>query len=159
MDSTTTPKKIGRKTPPNFEVKNVKVIESMSEETLCFEASLYVDGKKVGHASNHGHGGPDMQDFDSPEGEAAFREVAVAYEGPDAFEPGTILVADAVAEYDYQKRARAWRREGLPVTVIMWSDDSGYGYVSMAGLGSAERIDAVLAENKPAMYRVITKED
>lgn len=38
-------------------LKNVKHYESMSEETDCFEASLYVDGKKVGRVSNRGTGG------------------------------------------------------------------------------------------------------
>ena len=37
-------------------LKNVKHYESMSEETDCFEASLYVDGKKVGRVSNRGTG-------------------------------------------------------------------------------------------------------
>ena len=36
----------------------------MSEETLCFEASLYVDGQKVSRVSNSGQGGE--QRFDAP---------------------------------------------------------------------------------------------
>jgi len=45
-------------------LKNVKHYESMSEETDCFEASLYVDGKKVGRVSNRGTGGCHDYDFD-----------------------------------------------------------------------------------------------
>ena len=40
-----------------IEVKNVKFVEAFSEETYCFTASIRVDGKKVGEASNRGHGG------------------------------------------------------------------------------------------------------
>tara|TARA_R100000008_G_scaffold18544_2_gene9384 strand:- start:1113 stop:1616 length:504 start_codon:yes stop_codon:yes gene_type:complete len=40
-----------------IEVKNVKFVEAFSEETFCFTASIWVDGKKVGEASNRGHGG------------------------------------------------------------------------------------------------------
>ena len=40
-----------------IELKNIKHFESMSEETFCFNASLYVDGKRVGAVSNRGHGG------------------------------------------------------------------------------------------------------
>ena len=40
-----------------IEVKNVKIVEAFSEETFCFTASIRVDGKKVGEASNRGHGG------------------------------------------------------------------------------------------------------
>jgi hypothetical protein len=40
-----------------IELKNVKVYLGMSEETIAFNASLYVDGKKVGDAKNSGTGG------------------------------------------------------------------------------------------------------
>ncbi len=40
-----------------IEVKNVKFVEAFSEETFCFTASIWVDGKKVGEASNRGHVG------------------------------------------------------------------------------------------------------
>jgi hypothetical protein len=39
-------------------LKNVKVLESMSEETTCFSATIYIDGKRAGHAGNRGCGGP-----------------------------------------------------------------------------------------------------
>jgi len=45
-------------------LKNVKHYESMSEETYCFEASLYADGKRVGRVSNRGTGGCHDYDFD-----------------------------------------------------------------------------------------------
>ena len=47
-----------------IELKNIKHFESMSEETLCFNASLYVDGRKVGAVSNRGHGGCHEYGFD-----------------------------------------------------------------------------------------------
>ena len=47
-----------------IELKNVKHVESMSEETECFTANLYVDGKKIGAVSNRGHGGCHDYDFD-----------------------------------------------------------------------------------------------
>lgn len=40
-----------------IEVKNIKVNMMFSEETICFKADLYLDGKKVGHCENDGHGG------------------------------------------------------------------------------------------------------
>ena len=40
-----------------IELKNIKLYLSMSQETYCFEASMYVDGKKVSRVSNRGHGG------------------------------------------------------------------------------------------------------
>jgi len=40
-----------------IEIKSLKVAGNMSEETIAFTASLWVDGKKVGEAKNQGHGG------------------------------------------------------------------------------------------------------
>lgn len=38
-------------------VKNVKIAEFMSEETVCFTATVYENGKKIGEAKNDGQGG------------------------------------------------------------------------------------------------------
>ncbi len=41
----------------NIELKKFKHAAFASEETLCFKATVYVDGKKFGEASNNGQGG------------------------------------------------------------------------------------------------------
>lgn len=41
-----------------FEIKNFKYLESRSEETYCFSAVLYANGKKVADCGNSGQGGP-----------------------------------------------------------------------------------------------------
>ena len=38
-------------------LKNLKFHEDMSEETPCFSADLYENGKLIAHVSNRGHGG------------------------------------------------------------------------------------------------------
>jgi hypothetical protein len=43
-----------------LELKKISVHAQLSEETPCYTANLFVDGKLFGHVSNHGHGGPDM---------------------------------------------------------------------------------------------------
>ena len=40
-----------------IELRNVKHMPSLSEETECFSAIIYIDGKKRGDARNRGHGG------------------------------------------------------------------------------------------------------
>ena len=40
-----------------FKLKNLKVNEAMSEETVCFSAKLYENGKFVAYISNRGQGG------------------------------------------------------------------------------------------------------
>jgi hypothetical protein len=39
-------------------LKNLKIAQWASEETLCFRATVYVDGVKAGEVSNEGSGGP-----------------------------------------------------------------------------------------------------
>ncbi len=41
----------------NLELKNIKVYEQLSEETIAFSADIFVDKKKVGYATNNGRGG------------------------------------------------------------------------------------------------------
>lgn len=43
----------------NLELKGIKIAKFASQETYCFEAALYLDGKKVAIVSNQGHGGCD----------------------------------------------------------------------------------------------------
>jgi hypothetical protein len=42
----------------NIELKNVKILESQSQETFCFEATMYVDGERLCRVTNGGYGGP-----------------------------------------------------------------------------------------------------
>lgn len=47
---------------PKIELKNIKHSAFASEETHCYQATLYVDGKKFATVRNDGHGGCDMVD-------------------------------------------------------------------------------------------------
>jgi len=52
----------------DMELKAIKQYESMSEETYCYEANVYILGVKVGRVSNRGHGGCDDWDGDHDKG-------------------------------------------------------------------------------------------
>ena len=43
-----------------IELKNIKHSEFASQETHCFQATIYLDGKRVGTVENQGHGGCDF---------------------------------------------------------------------------------------------------
>lgn len=47
---------------PRIELKKLKIHDDMSEETLCYSAEVWVDGKPAFLASNHGTGGGDLFD-------------------------------------------------------------------------------------------------
>jgi len=49
-------------------LKNVKIYAGLSEETIAFNASVYIDGKKVGEAKNAGHGGSNDVDVRDKDG-------------------------------------------------------------------------------------------
>ena len=42
-----------------IELKNIKYAAFASQETSCYEATIYIDGKKAGTVENNGHGGSD----------------------------------------------------------------------------------------------------
>lgn len=48
--------------PISIEVKNLKYAAFASEETHCYSATIYVDGKRFCTGRNDGHGGCDMYD-------------------------------------------------------------------------------------------------
>ena len=45
-----------------LEVKNISHYARGSEETPCYNATVYINGKKAIEVSNEGHGGSDRQD-------------------------------------------------------------------------------------------------
>ena len=45
-----------------IELKNIKFAEFASQETACYQGTLYVDGKRFANVSNEGHGGCDSQE-------------------------------------------------------------------------------------------------
>lgn len=49
----------------NIEMKKIKHYASMSEETYCYEAVVYLDGKPFAELRNDGHGGADYV-YDHP---------------------------------------------------------------------------------------------
>lgn len=43
-----------------IDLKNIRTHEDMSEETLCFSATLYLDGERLAEVKNEGMGGSNM---------------------------------------------------------------------------------------------------
>lgn len=44
-----------------IELRNIRTNSALSDETTCYSATLYIDGKRAGEVMNHGHGGCDEQ--------------------------------------------------------------------------------------------------
>jgi len=91
-----------------LELKNIKHTAWASEETHCYQASLYVDGKPVAIVSNDGHGGAD-RDYPHPKFKgdyrAQMRDVSRYFSG---------LRRTAVTE---------WSPEGMEQCLEFWCAD------------------------------------
>jgi len=60
---------------PVIELRGIKRTAWASEETHCYQATLYVDGEKWGTVSNQGHGGCDDFHGEGSRGYADIREL------------------------------------------------------------------------------------
>lgn len=84
-----------------LELKNIKVLSANSQETECFNATLYVDGKRLASISNDGWGGPNRVypvkgPFNAPEFHAKLKEIDTYLNKTDA---GRKYVADFKRNY------------------------------------------------------------
>lgn len=62
----------------NIELRNIKIYEKLSEETIAFSANIYINGVNAGQADNTGHGGPTSYGYNSAKGKKLLDE-AEAY--------------------------------------------------------------------------------
>lgn len=70
-----------------LQLKKIKVYDELSEETNCFTAELYADGKKVATVKNDGRGGStDVYFTEGWRSESARQVVQYAKENPIVYE-------------------------------------------------------------------------
>lgn len=43
-----------------IELRKLKIVAALSQDSVCYTAEIWVDGQRAFHASNHGHGAADM---------------------------------------------------------------------------------------------------
>ena len=90
-----------------LELKNIKHTQWASEETHCYQAALYVDGKPVAIVSNDGHGGCD-RDYDHPKFKGDYR-----------------VTMKAVHDYfkSLPKEPSEWSEDGFAQQLEYWCAD------------------------------------
>ena len=106
-----------------YEVKNVKIHKDMSEETLCFSAAIYADGKRIGTAKNQGQGGPNHYEADDDEAFKALEAFAKergTVEEKFSFMETDIFIDELVNEFDWN---RILRRDCKTKTLFRTSDE------------------------------------
>ena len=93
-----------------LELKNIKYFASMHEETPCYRADIFINGKKAIHVSNNGCGGCDNQyvypSFGlTQNGLKEFEQYLAKLQGDD-FEPIDSWCHDRLYEYLDQKKIK-----------------------------------------------------
>lgn len=124
-------------------LRNLKVAQFASEETLCFRATVLFDGKPIAEASNQGHGG--NTDIRALNGQQAKVQEAekfakalppVISEFDEPHKPGQkmvlpmhleFLIDELAAEMDADKRLRArFRSDYARKVMFVIGDDCRY---------------------------------
>ena len=127
-----------------LELKNVKINETFSEETLMFMADLFVDGKKVGYANNDGRGGCTSYNAYENQRQALAKAEAFAltlpstiteFGGKDYEFKSTLesWIDDAVNKiYNDKAQAKAEKKmQKLMETQVVWGVPNGNSYKHM----------------------------
>lgn len=102
-------------------VKNVKIAEFMSEETICFTATVYENGKKIGDAKNDGQGGSTFVYLDRPHSKT-YEDEAEIEEKVDE------LIYAIDAEKQKAKIRKKVERDCIKHVCVGWMNEHGASY-------------------------------
>jgi len=110
-------------------VKAVKIHDGLSEETMCFEATLYIDGKKAASASNRGQGGCNEYHFIDAKVEKAFYSWTEKQEMEFDFEKEDQIVSKLVIAFDEDR----WcKRKSKTKTLFRLKGDAADGWRTLS---------------------------
>ena len=89
-------------------LKNVKTHNDMSEETTCFSASIYLDGRRVGTVSNHGTGGCNDYHWENRDAGRRIDSWADEQEMEFNFEKLDQIIDQLRVDFENKKQFRRW---------------------------------------------------
>lgn len=112
-----------------IELKNIKFSEWNSEETNCFQATIYFKGKKIGIAYNEGHGGATDIQTENIEAYKEFRDHCKAFaeaNKEEYYETFTIidLIFEEWLEEHYAKKDKARMQREFNKGICYTKDES-----------------------------------
>lgn len=146
---------------------NLKVNDRLSEETTCFSADMYLDGKYIGTAGNRGNGGCNDYHHPTREDRSAFEDYVQEWAketGHNGIEPQDSLVAAAMDHAERLKIAQRNARKGFAFTVFGFKGLEDWGKsIGMkvwqdewsVGVRAEEHVEAVVEKYQPDEYGVI----
>lgn len=135
----------------NITLGNVHYLESMSEETHCFTATVKVDGKPFCEAKNEGHGGPTFF-YPLNENDLGELERKIKQENPMVDTPyGTIpnslelVVGDLLDEYLLNREVKKFATK-LKKKIYLYDPKSDEILTIKKGIPNQTNLSAVKAK-------------
>lgn len=148
----------------DIQIKNVKFNDRLSEETICFTADIYVDGRKVGWAKNQGFGG--STDFGFPNDNGDLLKQVSEFLPPSKFSFQTSgiedFIDDAVYELYNKKEAdkleKKMKRSFEKYVCYGKKVDNGYSYTQLGFKGTPKLADVVKTrQGFDALQNMVTR--
>lgn len=134
-------------------LKSIKFLESMSEETNCFTANVYFDGKLVAYAKNNGRGGNTDVIRDPKCGVVLFKEFEEYCKSLPPYVNGSFtlpsdseMVVDNLFE-DWLKAKDRKKLENNMKKGLLFGTELAYDMVSWKGV----TLEVLLKQNNPTM--------
>lgn len=120
-----------------IELKNLKINLAFSQETIMFQADVYVDGMKTAYADNDGHGG--CTNYHAYQGKQALLKKAEAYAlslpkikyGSMTLDSNLEMIIDELLQKEVEKKERAKadkKIQKLTLNHIVWGVPNGDSY-------------------------------
>ena len=100
----------------HIELKKLKTHEDMSDETLCFSAEIWVDGRLLARVRNEGRGGSNNYDFNLTTDGTRWKEFSdwCKAQPPHVSQGYTIpcdtdlVIYDLIGKHERRKQLRRW---------------------------------------------------
>lgn len=134
-------------------LKNVKFLESMSEETNCFSADVYFDNKKIASCNNRGRGGNTDVLRDPSCGVVKFKEFEDYCNSLPPYVSGTFTLPsdmEMVVDGLFEKWLEAKEEKKLLTNMkkgLLFGSKDHYSMVSWKGV----TLEVLLNQNNPSM--------
>lgn len=135
----------------NVELRKVRTNKALSEETACFSAELWIDGRKAAAVGNRGHGGPHEYHFTDRATQAAFSDWAKSQPHEFDFEIDDQAIDGLLAAIEKDKAIAKIRRKCLSGTLFLRPGDGPGEYREIAR-PIAQIRDSVIARIPGAIF-------
>ena len=140
-----------------IELKNVKINKMFSEETTCFIADVFINGKKTAYAKNDGRGG--MTNIQPYTGMSLDEVYNFCKTLPKEFGyPQTLdsVIDDLLFEKEKEKEQK--KIDKLCLTNIVWGKENGTSYTKVGFKGNPKLEDLKkTAQGNTALKSLIEK--